>query len=178
MTERLTRKDWIDHGLRTLAREGFGGLSVGPMAKALSVSRGSFYWHFRDIADFRAELLQGWRERSTERVIRDLDAGAGQPGALQRLLRQAFSSDRSLEVAIRNWATNDDSAAVVVASIDRRRIERIAELLTGAGVEPRLAQHRAAFLYWAYLGQAAVLDDKRATIPAAALDDICGLFES
>jgi len=31
------------------------------MATKLKVSRGSFYWHFRDIADFRAQLLRRWQ---------------------------------------------------------------------------------------------------------------------
>src|SRR5271166_2476814 len=53
MNDRLTKEDWIRHGLRTLANEGAHALKVGPMATKLKVSRGSFYWHFRDIPDFR-----------------------------------------------------------------------------------------------------------------------------
>ena len=48
MTDRLAKSDWIEHGLRTLANEGANALKVGPMAAKLEVSRGSFYWHFRD----------------------------------------------------------------------------------------------------------------------------------
>src|ERR1700724_2716783 len=64
MNERLTKDDWITHGLRTLANDGANALKVGPMATKLKVSRGSFYWHFSDIADFRAQLLRSWQERS------------------------------------------------------------------------------------------------------------------
>jgi hypothetical protein len=46
MKNRLTKSDWIKHGLRTLAEEGAGALKVGPMATKLEVSRGSFYWHY------------------------------------------------------------------------------------------------------------------------------------
>src|ERR1700731_1432717 len=58
MNDRLTKSDWIRHGLRTLAKDGPNALKVGPMSTKLKVSRGSFYWHFRDIADFRSQLLQ------------------------------------------------------------------------------------------------------------------------
>jgi AcrR family transcriptional regulator len=58
MSERLSKSDWIDHGLHTLTAQGPGALKVGPMAARLKVSRGSFYWHFRDIADFRDALLR------------------------------------------------------------------------------------------------------------------------
>src|ERR1700680_636047 len=64
MNDRLTKSDWIEHGLRTLASEGANALKVGPMAAKLKVSRGSFYWHFKDIADFRSQVLRSWRERT------------------------------------------------------------------------------------------------------------------
>ena len=101
MSERLSKSDWIAHGLRALADEGSKGLNVGPMAAALKVSRGSFYWHFRDIADFRAQLLQSWQEEATDKVIRDLDARDRQAGRLQGLLRNAFARRRKLDRAIR-----------------------------------------------------------------------------
>jgi hypothetical protein len=48
MHDRLTKSGWIRHGLRTLAKDGPNALKVGPMSTKLKVSRGSFYWHFRD----------------------------------------------------------------------------------------------------------------------------------
>lgn len=178
MSERLSKSDWIALGLRALADEGSKGLNVGPMAAALNVSRGSFYWHFRDIADFRAQLLQSWQEEATDRVIRDLDARDRQVGRLQGLLRNAFARGRKLDRAIRAWAATDADAADIVADVDRRRIEKIATLLVEAGVAKSAARHRAAFLYWAYLGQAVTMAPGSSSIPAAALDDICALFES
>ena len=67
MQDQLSKDDWIAQGLRTLAREGANALKVGPMSARLKVSRGSFYWHFRDIADFRVQVLRSWlaRLRST-----------------------------------------------------------------------------------------------------------------
>jgi len=178
MTDRLTKSDWIRHGLRTLARDGANALKVGPMSTTLGVSRGSFYWHFRDIADFRAQLLQSWQESSTDRVIQDLDARPGDPERLKQLMRRALSGTRSLDRAIRSWAAEDADVAGIVASVDRRRGARIAKLLPEAGVARDRAFHRAAFLYWAYLGQAVVMDPRHASMPGAALDDIADLLET
>src|SRR5262245_64236468 len=83
MTDRLTKPDWIRHGFSVLAAEGAGALKVGPMADGLKVSRGSFYWHFRDIADFRAQLLQAWQEEATDRGIGDLEVRKGRPDCLE-----------------------------------------------------------------------------------------------
>ena len=174
--DRLTRPDWIDHGLRTLARRGPAALKVGPMAQALKVSRGSFYWHFRDIADFRAQLLATWRLRSVENVIRELDSQA-EPDRLKYLMRRAFSIKLSLERAIRAWAVEDPQAAAAVQTVDAGRAAYIAGLLVSAGVEAAKAQARAGFIYWAYLGQAVVVDPRHASLRPEALDDISDLFE-
>jgi AcrR family transcriptional regulator len=175
--DRLTKSDWIEHGLRTLARDGANALKVGPMAMQLKVSRGSFYWHFRDIADFRSQVLQSWQERTTEQVIRDLEAGKTEPDRLKHLMRRAFVTKRRLERAIRSWAAEDRDVAATVAAVDTRRVSYIAEMLVAAGVERRRALPRAAFMYWAYLGQPIVMDPHHASIPASALDEIIDLFE-
>lgn len=178
MSERLTSLDWIKHGLRTLASQGSAGLKVAPMAATLKVSRGSFYWHFRDIADFERHLLQCWQDATTEQVIRELEAGRSRPERLKYLIQRAFRGTRHLDRAIRAWAATDVRAACVVASVDARRVAYIAELLETAGVAPTRAASRAAFMYWAYLGQAAVMEPRLATIATAELDAIGELFES
>jgi AcrR family transcriptional regulator len=177
MSHRLTKTDWIRHGLRTLAAEGPHALKVGPMAEKLKVSRGSFYWHFADIAEFRSELLRNWQERSTEQVIEEIANKAGRD-RLRYLLRRAFVEKRSLDRAIRSWAAEDDDVAAAVVAVDARRIGYIAKLLVDAGVESSKAPPRATFLYWAYLGHAAMRDPRHSTIAASAMDDISTLFET
>lgn len=176
MSDRLTKADWIRHGLLTLARHGPGGLKVGPMATALKVSRGSFYWHFADMADFRAQLLRGWREVSTEVIIDDLDETAP-PDRFRRLMRGAFSMTLTLERAVRAWGAEDPDVAAAVAAVDARRIDHIAALLAASGVDARRAEQRATFLYWAFLGQGLVSGRRHAALPAEALDEVSGLFE-
>ena len=177
VNDRLTKSDWIRHGLRTLAKDGANALKVGPMSTALNVSRGSFYWHFRDIADFRSQLLRSWQERSTDRVIQELEAQKAQPGRLKHLLKRALTTKRGLDRAIRSWAAEDQDVAKVVATVDDRRVAYIASMLVASGVESRQAHPRAAFMYWAYLGQTMVMDPRHSSLSPAAIDDISDLFE-
>jgi AcrR family transcriptional regulator len=122
MDDRLTRSDWIEHGLRTLASDGANALKVGPMATKLKVSRGSFCWHFQDIADFRSQVLRCWQDRTTEQVIRDLETARAEPDRLKHLMRRAFVTKRGLERAIRSWAAEDKNVAAIVAAVDTRRV--------------------------------------------------------
>lgn len=177
MTERLSKADWIAHGLRTLTSDGVAGLKVGSMATGLQVSRGSFYWHFEDIADFRSQLLKSWQERTTDQVIRELETEA-RPERLKQLLTRAFDARPTIDRAIRSWAAEDEDVAAIVASVDARRIAYIADLVAAAGVERQRAQRRATFLYWAWLGQTLVLDARHASLAEVEMDDICELFES
>ena len=174
--DRLTRTAWLDHGLRTLSRHGATALKVGALAAGLSVSRGSFYWHFNDIDDFRGQLLQVWQERATDQVIRDIDASITGPARLTRLMKLAFYEDRSLDRAFRSWASADAAIAAIVASVDAKRIAYLAKLLIESGVEPPRALPRAEFLYWAYIGQSAVMDPRHTAITEGDINDLSELF--
>jgi AcrR family transcriptional regulator len=178
MTKRLSKSAWLRHGLLTLAGEGHNGLKAGAMAARLGVSRGSFYWHFKDIDDFRTQLLAAWQDATTDQVIRDLDARTAGPGGVKLLLHKTLRPGRSLERAVRAWAAEDPQVAAVVSAMDDRRLARVQALLTDAGVPAERAAPRAAFLYWAYLGQSVVTDQRHNTIPPQAIDDIADLFET
>ncbi|CEJ12522.1 hypothetical protein BN1110_02821 [bacterium YEK0313] len=185
MTDRLTPADWIAHGLDTLARRGPNALRVGAMAAGLHVSRGSFYWHFRDIGDFRDRLLKAWLDEATEQVIARIDAAPAGPGRLKALLRSAFVTRPGLadagrafaaEAAIRAWAVEDPAVAAMVAAVDERRISYICGELAAAGLDSRTALGRATFLYWAYLGEARAMNARDGAVDSAAIDDIAALF--
>ena len=110
MTDQLSAKDWLDQGLKALAERGFTALKAEPLAKAMGVSRGSFYWHFADIGAFHAAILKHWREVAAEQIIANLEAASGTDNPLPLLLRQAFGGKLALENAVRIWATLDPAA--------------------------------------------------------------------
>ncbi|MEO5578775.1 MAG: TetR family transcriptional regulator [Sphingomicrobium sp.] len=178
MDARLARQDWINCGLRSLATDGAAALKVGALATAMGVSRGSFYWHFRDFADFRGQVLASWRDRTVDQVIRDFEDDVAGPGRLQRLVKRAFFGKRGLDRAVRIWAADEPEVAAMVATVDARRVGYMTELLIAAGVEPAQAQPRAAFIYWAYLGQAIVMDPASAAIDEEDMELISNLFEA
>ena len=174
--DRLTRSAWLDHGLRILARQGAAALKVGALAAGLNVSRGSFYWHFRDISDFRLQLLHRWQERTTDQVIEGIDTSIGGAARLTHLMKLAFNEDRSLDRSIRAMGSTDPEIGRMVASVDARRIAYMADLLIDSGVDAQRALPRAEFLYWAYIGQSAVMDPRHSAITERDIDDLSGLF--
>jgi AcrR family transcriptional regulator len=152
MVDQLSAKDWLDQGLRALARSGFTALKAEPLAKAMGVSRGSFYWHFADIGAYHAAILKHWREVAAEQIIANLEAASGDDNPLQLLLRRAFGTRPALENAVRTWATLDPAARSAVQAIDRRRLGYVENLLGASGLPADVARARAQILYWAFLG--------------------------
>jgi AcrR family transcriptional regulator len=158
MADQLSAKDWLDQGLKTLATSGFTALKAEPLAKAMGVSRGSFYWHFADIGAYHAAILKHWREVAAEQVIANLEAAADHDNPLALLLRRTFSSKLALERAVRSWATVDSVARTAVQATDRRRLSYVERLFERSGLSPDVARSRAQIFYWAFLGYA--LSDK------------------
>jgi AcrR family transcriptional regulator len=168
MADQLSARDWVDQGVTTLATRGFSALKAEPLAKAMGVSRGSFYWHFADIDAFHAAILKAWREVAAEAIISDIEAASAGDDSLAIMLRRVFSEKLALERAVRNWAAFNAAARGAVQAIDRRRLDYVEGLIEARGVASELARARAQILYWAFLGYA--LSDK--TLPRAPRETV------
>ncbi len=147
---RLTPGEWVRCGLRTLAAKGWPALRADALAKALGVSRGSFYWHFADVATFHRAVLHGWREIVLENVIAEVDPLG--PDRARALVRRAFGTRPQLEVAVRAWATVDETARSVVQAVDAERVAYLRTVFIDEGIAPDIADTRANIMNWTYLG--------------------------
>jgi hypothetical protein len=109
-------------------------------------------------------------------VIEGIDTSIVGAARLTHLMKLAFNEDRSLDRAIRAMASTDTDVAKMVASVDARRVGYMAKWLIEAGVESQRALPRAEFLYWAYIGQSAVMDPRHSAITELDVDDLSALF--
>ena len=69
----LTPDSWIDAATDVLADHGIDGVRVDVLARTIGVTRGSFYWHFKDREDLLRRVLQAWRQRATEQLTDRLE---------------------------------------------------------------------------------------------------------
>ena len=150
MSDQLSAKDWLDQGLKALASRGFTALKAEPLAKAMGVSRGSFYWHFADVAAFHAAILARWHEVAAEQIIANVEAASKDENPLALLLRRVFGERLMLERAVRTWASVDSAARAAVQAIDRRRLNYVEGLLAQSGLSVEIARARAQILYWRF----------------------------
>ncbi len=151
---RLTRARWIQEGLAALRDEGPVGLAAEKLARRLSVSRGSFYWHFDSAADFEAAVLGEWEERWTEAFIQQVEAAGGDSRDRLSLLVLATSrEDASLYSAAKQMARRRPELREMLMRVDERRLTFVAELLVAAGISREEALLRARIVYAWAMGQ-------------------------
>jgi AcrR family transcriptional regulator len=178
MSDQLSANDWVDAGLKALASRGFTALKAEPLAKALRVSRGSFYWHFADIAAFHAALLARWHEVAAEQIIANVEAASRDGDPIALLLRRVFGERLVLERAVRSWASVDAAARAAVLAIDRRRLTYVEGLLAQSGLPAERARARAQILYWAFLGFALSDQPLPKSRQQAAIDELLRMARS
>ena len=127
-TTRTPRGRWIEEGLRALAGGGPDAVRIEPLAQALGVTKGGFYWHFDDRPALLEEMLDTWERESIDEVIERVEAeGAAGDGraALGRLFALAGAGDEllTLDLAIRDWSRRDAAVADRLRRVDNRRME-------------------------------------------------------
>ena len=123
------------------------------LAQHLGVTRGSFYWHFKDREDLLRRVLQAWRETATENLTVRLESANEDPmeqlrGVLSLPFRgRAAARAARIELAIRAWARRDQMARFAVDEADSSRIGYIAQLFSALGFPVVEARSRAFLLY-------------------------------
>lgn len=152
-TPRLSPETWVNAAYEAFEDGGVAAVRVDPLAKRLGVTRGSFYWHFKDRGALLRAVIERWARLQTERVIEANEAGGGEPAErLLRLLRTCASDDGRFETGVREWAKTDEAASGRVREIDRRRIDYMTALAVAAGTPEDVARSRSRVGYLAWLG--------------------------
>jgi AcrR family transcriptional regulator len=122
---RTPRSKWIEEGLRELAASGPDAVRIEPLAQALGVTRGGFYWHFDNRQALLEEMLDTWERASTDEVLERVEREGGDARSkLQRAGALTFSDWLlPIDLAIRDWSRRDPSVAERLRRVDNRRMD-------------------------------------------------------
>jgi AcrR family transcriptional regulator len=156
---KLGREDWLAAALSALEEGGLGAVRVLPLAASLKVSRGSFYWHFRDRDDLLRSVLDYWDTEITDAVIERSLMDVEDPGErLRKLADEVIGEHRGrYDPAIRAWAQHDRHAAAVVQRVDRKRLAHLKSLFLGLGFDSEEADARSRLTLAYFIGDHVIL---------------------
>jgi len=150
---RLDASAWVQAGLNVLAKRGVEQLRIERLALNLGVTKGSFYWHFKDRHDLLRAILEYWRKTTTLQVIADLERSEMAPHELfSHLLRYPYEFPDlqfpfEIELAVRVWSRTDARARNVLAEVDELRLRYLGNLFRRMGFSEQESVARARLSY-------------------------------
>jgi AcrR family transcriptional regulator len=171
---RTPRSSWIEEGLRALGAGGPDAVRIEPLARALGVSKGGFYWHFDDRQSLLEEMLDAWERTGVDEVIETVEAEEEDARSrLRRLFALASASGGELlkvELAIRSWARRDMAVAKRLRQVDNRRMNYMRSLFGAICEDDDDVEARCLLAFSLFIGAPFVNADHRGRSRADVLE--------
>ena len=135
--KRISKGEWLDAALDILTHEGIEGVRVERLADRLGISKGGFYWHFRDRDDLYRQLLEAW-EHETSRVITENPEINQGPVAkrLENIMKTISEYELGrAESSIFVWSQRDKRVLEVMHRVNKERLGFLRGLFEELGFE-------------------------------------------
>ena len=149
------RNSWLAEALELMRERGINHVKVEPLAERLGVTKGSFYWHFKNRGDLLRSLPEFWSRRQTDPVLSRVTSTEGGPVEKMRAILEflAHEDPDRYDNAMRAWAQFDPEIAKAVAEVDDRRMATARVLFEKAGLNADDAAFRARLWYFYDVGE-------------------------
>jgi AcrR family transcriptional regulator len=177
---RTPRDAWIEAALKALARGGPEAIRVEALATALGVSKGGFYWHFKERATLIEEMLDAWERSAVSDVISEVESDPGEPRAKLRhlfaLAASASAETMPVELAVRNWARRDKAVAARLNRVDNRRMDYLRNLFGPICADDDDVEARSILAFSLFIGTYFIVAEhpgrRRSEVLQLALDHL------
>ena len=169
----LDREAWTTFALSVLAEEGLDGLRVEVLARRLNVTKGSFYWHFKDRQALLNAVTSHWRDQRIQEVEAQATVPAEQARAHIHAIIDHYSTQPNrqrmqLELAMRDWARRDQLVAAAVEAVDQARLINATRLFELAGFAAEEAHTRALLMFTHVFGLSMMMFEESISTDIAA----------
>ena len=156
---KLGPHDWIMAGFAALVEGGPDAIRVEALARDLGATKGSFYWHFKDLRGLHSAMLQAFEQLATTEITTAVRRVQGGPRAqLMRLVAMVSNvpdeeiGGSALEPSLREWGRTDVLARATMERVDAQRLADLCGLFGTAGLDSARAAEGAVCFYGALLG--------------------------
>jgi AcrR family transcriptional regulator len=148
----LDRNAWIEFATNVLAEEGVDGLRIEVLARKLNVTKGSFYWHFKDRQALLNAVITAWRDARVADVEQQVAIPASEANAQIRRIMDHYANHPNpqrmrTELALRDWARRSPQVAAAVETVDQARLQNATRLFSLAGYTDEEAHTRALLMF-------------------------------
>ncbi|MEW6319478.1 MAG: TetR/AcrR family transcriptional regulator [Acidobacteriota bacterium] len=163
----LTAADWVEAALQLMAEKGVRAFTIDALARRLGVTKGSFYWHFKNRAALVDAALRRWEAQATRDTMSSLDAIPDVRRRLELMLAAASRPPRarSLYAALAE-AADDPAVGSALTRVASARVDYLVTCYRELGVPEPLARSLAVLVYAAYRGLVQLAHEAPATLPS------------
>ncbi|HRO60810.1 MAG TPA: TetR/AcrR family transcriptional regulator [Burkholderiaceae bacterium] len=178
----LGTDDWLAAANALLASDNIHGVQISALCQKLGVTKGSFYWHFRNRAGLLRAMLDDWRRRMTlgvvSRLTRTAIDAATRLRELLSLPRRGFSVPATaVEMSVREWGRRDAATRGAVQEVDLIRLKFFEQCFAELGFAPAQARTRAYLAYALMMGDSVLRDTLGEQVDDEALvETACALL--
>ena len=135
MDKDLNRDNWLKAARLALLTGGVEAVRVERLARNLSVTKGSFYWHFKDREELLDLLLREWEEELLKDIIPRLKGRRGRETLrllLQLMVKRVPLGEEGIlpsDAAMFTWASVSPVVAQRVNQAERKRIHLLKTII-------------------------------------------------
>lgn len=149
---KVSREQWLAEGLKLLGQQGPDVLKIDRLCQHLTVSKGSFYHHFRDREDYVDALLGYWQESGAESVIKALSSISIPEQRSRQLNKHIAQADLKPEIELRAWGRQNPQVAKSVAAVDQQRMDYLTDQVSVQAEDAEQARVIARMVYAQFVG--------------------------
>jgi AcrR family transcriptional regulator len=150
--KKISKEDWLTTALTALSTQGEEAIRIDKLCKELSVSKGSFYHHFKNIDDFIVQLMTYWEKGMTESIIETTEKEISFDKKVEKLNELVSKEDHEMEVKIRAWGLRNEKVKKLIEGVDLKRIEYLKGLYLQQGNKNSIASDFATLEYALFVG--------------------------
>ena len=150
---RLSAQDWEQGALELIAEQGVGALAVEALARRLGVTKGSFYWHFRNRDALLHAALERWEEHDEAEVLAKIEPIDDPRERLRELFHRVAREVQSHRIYAALLKALDHPAVLpLMTRVSQRRMQFLTDAYLQTSMPPKEALNRARLAYAAFVG--------------------------
>lgn len=143
--KKIEKEEWLLVGIKILNDGDFGKIVIQNLCDHMEVTKGAFYYYFRNIDVYIDELMQYWQLKYSEEFIKDAERTPNLGQRRLNILKKALKAKHRNEQTVRAWSYCNKIVKKYVEAVDRFRFDYFTNLRIQLGEDPIEARRAAMF---------------------------------
>lgn len=161
-TDRLTREQWLARSLEILSEGGPGELRIDNITGKMNLTKGSFYWHFKNRADYIENLAKYWDQWSNDTVIKRVNAMDSDTVSKMKALIETVIGENlgAYDAAVQMLIHKEPQIAPIVTKGFIKRLKFLNTLFKQLGLKGKELESRTRLFVGYFVLDAILIDQE------------------